>query len=69
MVDDGKIPDRNREMLSLFIFALYDLVAVDVISSTASPPEDLSSPHTLSASAKTAFHVPCWPSWRKDLAC
>lgn len=50
MLDDGKTLDRSREMLFLFIFALYDLVAVDVFSSTSSPPKDLSGTHTLSAS-------------------
>lgn len=58
MVDDGKTPDRSREMVFLFIFALYDLVAADVFSSKASPPKDLSGTHTLSASPMRMFRVP-----------
>lgn len=46
MMDDGKTLNRSREMLFLFIFALSDLVAADVFSSTASPPKDLSGTHT-----------------------
>lgn len=58
MVDDGMTLDRSREMLFLFIFALYELVAADVFSSTASPPKDLSGTHTLSASPMRMFRVP-----------
>lgn len=58
MVDDGKTMDRSREMLFLFIFALHDLAAVDVFSSTASPPKDLSGTHILSTSPMRMFRVP-----------